>query len=61
MSSNNHLPQPRPGAVSARDRLERLISDSSRQLIDSSFVSERLGLTKKEAASLLREYIGSVA
>jgi len=46
---------------STRDRLERLISDSSQQIIDSEFVAQSLGISKRQAGSLLREYIGSVA
>ena len=52
----------RPSEVaphSTRDRLERLISDSSRQIINSEFISQSLGISKREAGSLLREYIGS--
>jgi hypothetical protein len=61
MSLNNHLPQTPNRAITRRDRFENLLLNSSTQLIDSSFVSERLGLTKKEAASLIQEYTGSVS
>jgi hypothetical protein len=63
MSENNHF-APRPCEVaphSHRDRLERLISESGRQLIDSDYVSQTLGITKRQASSLLREFIGGVA
>ena len=56
---NNHFAT-RPCEMaphSKRDRLERLISDSSVQLITSGFISKNLNISKRSAGNLLREYM----
>jgi hypothetical protein len=42
--------------VTRRDRIESLIRESPRIIIDSGYVAKELKLSTKEAASLLREY-----
>ncbi len=44
---------------SNRDRLEELLKKSQRQLIDSNYISQELGISKAQAGQLLKEYINT--
>lgn len=61
MSANNHLPQsPRPCELAPHSlvaRLEQYVTNTEIQLITTDTVSRALGISRRQAASLLRIYV----